>query len=35
MNKSTKIKAHLALVGVALIYGLNYSVAKDVMPNFV
>jgi len=30
-----KIKAHLALVAVALIYGLNYSIAKDVMPNFV
>ncbi|MCR9152649.1 MAG: DMT family transporter [Bacteroidetes bacterium] len=35
MSKSTKIKAHLALLAVALIYGLNYSVAKDVMPNFV
>lgn len=25
------IKAHLALISVAIIYGLNYSIAKDVM----
>lgn len=30
-----KLKAHLALIAVALIYGLNYSIAKDVMPDFV
>jgi len=35
MNQSSKIKAHLALIAVALIYGLNYSIAKDVMPEFV
>lgn len=29
---SVKIKAHLALVSVALIYGANYVVAKGVMP---
>ncbi len=35
MDQAAKIKAHLALVAVALIYGLNYSIAKDVMPDFV
>jgi drug/metabolite transporter (DMT)-like permease len=35
MENSDKIKAHLALIAVALIYGLNYSIAKDVMPDFV
>ncbi len=29
---NTNIKAHLALVGANVIYGLNYSIAKDVMP---
>lgn len=28
------LKAHLALLTVALIYGLNYSIAKDVMPQY-
>ncbi|MGB0176898.1 MAG: DMT family transporter [Owenweeksia sp.] len=27
--------AHLALLAVALIYGLNYSIAKDVMPGYI
>ena len=27
--------AHLALFGANLIYGINYTVAKDVMPDFV
>ncbi len=31
----TKLKAHLALFFVAVIYGLNYLIAKDVMPNYV
>jgi drug/metabolite transporter (DMT)-like permease len=35
IQQSAKIKAHLALAAVALIYGINYSVAKDVMPDFV
>lgn len=35
MKDFDKIKAHLALIAVALIYGVNYSVAKDVMPDFV
>lgn len=35
MEQTAKIKAHLALVAVALIYGLNYSIAKDVMPNYL
>lgn len=33
--KNTNIKAHLALFGANLIYGLNYSVAKDVMPTYI
>ncbi len=35
MQDLSKIKAHLALITVALIYGVNYSIAKDVMPDFV
>lgn len=30
-----KYIAHLALFAVAVIYGLNYSIAKDVMPDFM
>lgn len=33
--KNTNIKAHLALLGANIIYGLNYSVAKDVMPEYI
>lgn len=29
---STNIKAHMAILGANLIYGVNYSIAKDVMP---
>lgn len=29
------IKAHLALLGANLIYGVNYSIAKLVMPEFI
>ncbi|WP_417609498.1 DMT family transporter [Owenweeksia hongkongensis] len=32
---SPKLLAHFALFAVALIYGLNYSIAKDVMPAFI
>lgn len=32
---SNFLKAHLALVAVNLIYGLNYVVAKDIMPEHV
>lgn len=35
MKKSSKLWAHLALLAVALIYGLNYVIAKDVMPIYV
>ncbi|MGE0561395.1 MAG: DMT family transporter [Flavobacteriales bacterium] len=31
----TNLKAHLALLGANVIYGLNYSVAKDVMPQYI
>lgn len=33
--KISRLYAHLALFTVALIYGLNYSIAKDVMPNYI
>lgn len=35
MPANAKLYAHLALLLVALIYGLNYSLAKDVMPHYV
>jgi drug/metabolite transporter (DMT)-like permease len=34
MNNSN-IKAHLALFGANLIYGMNYTIAKDVMPAYI
>ncbi len=30
-----KVKAHLALVGANLIYGVNYAIAKQVMPDYL
>lgn len=33
MNR--KIKSHIALTLVAIFYGLNYLIAKDVMPHYV
>ncbi len=33
--KKAKLTAHLALFAVAVIYGLNYSIAKDVMPTYI
>ena len=32
---SKKFWAHLAILGANIIYGLNYSIAKDVMPDFI
>ena len=32
---SSNLKAHLALLGENVIYGLNYSIAKDVMPTYI
>jgi len=32
---SHSLKAHLALFGANLIYGANYSIAKEVMPEFI
>lgn len=29
------LKPHLALLGANIIYGLNYTIAKDVMPEFI
>lgn len=34
MDRS-RLHAHLALFAVALIYGMNYSIAKDVMPDYL
>ncbi len=34
MNKQT-LSVHAAILGANLIYGLNYVVAKDVMPDFI
>ncbi|HET6245436.1 MAG: DMT family transporter [Bacteroidetes bacterium] len=34
MDKSY-IKAHLSLLAANIIYGINYSVAKDVMPSYI
>lgn len=30
-----KFWAHLAILGANIIYGLNYSIAKDLMPDFI
>ena len=35
MFKSNIAKAHLAIIGANLLFGLNYSVAKGVMPNYL
>ena len=32
---SKKILAHIAIFSANLIYGINYTVAKDVMPNYI
>lgn len=32
---SNYVKAHLALIAVNLIYGMNYVVAKDIMPEYI
>jgi drug/metabolite transporter (DMT)-like permease len=32
---SNFLKAHIALIAVNLIYGLNYVVAKDIMPDYI
>lgn len=32
---SKRFWAHLAILGANVIYGLNYSIAKDVMPEFI
>ena len=34
-SNSEKYAPHLALFGANLIYGINYSVAKDVMPEYI
>jgi drug/metabolite transporter (DMT)-like permease len=35
MLKNNNVKAHLAILGANLIYGINYSIAKDVMPEYI
>ena len=32
---TSNLKAHLALLGANIIYGINYTVAKDVMPEYI
>lgn len=32
---NSNLKPHLALLGANIIYGLNYTIAKDVMPEFI
>lgn len=33
--KSTNLSAHLAVLGANIIYGITFSVAKDVMPDYL
>lgn len=35
MQTNSNIKPHLALLGANIIYGLNYTIAKDVMPEYI
>lgn len=35
MAVSKNLKAHLSIIGANLIYGINYSIAKDVMPEYI
>lgn len=32
---NTTLKAHFALLGANIIYGVNYTIAKDLMPNYI
>ena len=32
---NSNLKPHLALLGANVIYGLNYTIAKDVMPEYI
>jgi drug/metabolite transporter (DMT)-like permease len=32
---NTNYRAHFAILGANIIYGVNYTVAKDIMPNFI
>lgn len=35
MPLGENFKAHLAIFGANLIYGVNYTIAKDIMPNYI
>lgn len=35
MSSNNNLKAHLAIIGANVIYGINYSIAKDVMPEYI
>ncbi len=35
MIKNKNIQAHLAIIGANLIFGLNYTFSKDIMPDYV
>ena len=32
---SNTLKAHLAIIGANLIFGINYTISKDIMPDYV
>ena len=32
---NNNLKAHLSILGANVIYGINYTVAKDVMPDYI
>jgi len=32
---NNNLKAHLAILGANVIYGINYTIAKDIMPNYI
>ena len=35
MLKDKIVKAHLSIIGANLFFGINYAIAKGVMPNFL
>jgi len=32
---TTNYKAHIAILGANIIYGINYTIAKDIMPDYI
>ncbi|HKK10287.1 MAG TPA: DMT family transporter [Bacteroidales bacterium] len=35
MNKTHTIKAHVALLFANILFGINYSISKDIMPDYI